>query len=73
MFAGFNNTIAPCCSSGRMKPGIECVPEATLCRDRSKFFFWDESHTSDSGNEFIANELMKKFGFVAVNANAHAP
>lgn len=60
---GFENSDTPCCSFGRIRPSLTCVPASTLCKDRSKYVFWDEYHPSDSANELIANELIKKFGF----------
>jgi len=38
-----------------------------LCKDRSKYVFWDEYHPSDKANELIATELIKKFGFKRVD------
>ena len=36
--------------------------------------FWDEYHPSDSANEIIASELIKKFGFLRGNeTNAPDP
>ncbi|KAF2311317.1 hypothetical protein GH714_021710 [Hevea brasiliensis] len=64
---GFENSDSPCCSFGRIRPALTCVPASTLCKDRSKYVFWDEYHPSDSANELIANELIKKFGFLRVN------
>ncbi|TXG51730.1 hypothetical protein EZV62_024254 [Acer yangbiense] len=64
---GFNNSDSPCCSFGSIRPALTCVPASTLCEDRSKYVFWDEYHPSDSANELIANELIKKFGFMGVN------
>jgi hypothetical protein len=31
--------------------------------------FWDEYHPSDSANELIANELIKKFGLSSAGQN----
>ncbi|XWS51143.1 hypothetical protein CRYUN_Cryun12cG0151500 [Craigia yunnanensis] len=70
---GFNNSDSPCCSLGNIRPALTCLPASTLCEDRSKYVFWDEYHPSDSANELIANELIKKFGFLGVNASAPAP
>ncbi|XVF11909.1 hypothetical protein REPUB_Repub08aG0068700 [Reevesia pubescens] len=70
---GFNNSDSPCCSLGNIRPALTCLPASTLCEDRSKYVFWDEYHPSDSANELIANELIKKFGFLGVNAPAPAP
>ncbi|KAL5749193.1 hypothetical protein ACOSP7_023796 [Xanthoceras sorbifolium] len=64
---GFKNSDSPCCSFGRIRPALTCLPASTLCKDRSKYVFWDEYHPSDSANELIANELIKKFGFMGVN------
>lgn len=72
IFAGFNNSDSPCCSLGNIRPALTCIPASTLCEDRSKYVFWDEYHPSDSANELIAKELIKKFGFAGVNANAPA-
>ncbi|KGN63674.1 GDSL esterase/lipase At1g74460 [Cucumis sativus] len=64
---GFNNSDSPCCSFGRIRPALTCIPASVLCKDRSKYVFWDEYHPSDKANELIANELIKKFGFLRVN------
>lgn len=64
---GFNNSDSPCCSFGRIRPALTCIPASSLCKDRSKYVFWDEYHPSDAANELIANELIKKFGFSTGN------
>ncbi|KAI4374534.1 hypothetical protein MLD38_012517 [Melastoma candidum] len=64
---GFNNSDAPCCSFGKIRPALTCIPASSLCTDRSKYVFWDEYHPTDSANEIIANELIKKFGFLRPN------
>ncbi|KAK8477232.1 hypothetical protein V6N13_060901 [Hibiscus sabdariffa] len=70
---GFNNSDSPCCSLGRIRPALTCLPASTLCSDRSKYVFWDEYHPSDSANQLIANELIKKFGFLGGSSNSPAP
>ncbi|KAJ7978435.1 GDSL esterase/lipase [Quillaja saponaria] len=73
---GFQNSDSPCCSFGNIRPALTCIPASTLCKDRSKYVFWDEYHPTDSANEIIANELIKKFGFKRVdqtNASSPAP
>ncbi|KAA8542440.1 hypothetical protein F0562_023424 [Nyssa sinensis] len=73
---GFDNAESPCCSFGRIRPALTCVPASTLCKDRTKYLFWDEYHPSDSANELIANELIKKLKFRPVNgadATSSAP
>lgn len=72
-FSGFNNSDSPCCSFGKIRPALTCIPASTLCSDRSKYLFWDEYHPSDKANELIANELIKKLGFDAVNNNTNGP
>ncbi|PSS07913.1 GDSL esterase/lipase [Actinidia chinensis var. chinensis] len=69
---GFNNSDSPCCSFGKIRPALTCIPASTLCKDRSKYVFWDEYHPSDKANELIANELIRKLGFVSDN-NTNAP
>lgn len=73
MYAGFSSADSPCCSFGRIRPALTCVPASTLCKDRSKYVFWDEYHPSDSANEIIANEIIKKLGFQPVDQTDHAP
>ncbi|XP_057516152.1 GDSL esterase/lipase At1g74460 [Amaranthus tricolor] len=73
---GFQNSDSPCCSFGRIRPALTCIPASVLCKDRSKYVFWDEYHPSDSANMIIAKELIKKFKFTRVNQddnNAAAP
>ncbi|KAK3406316.1 GDSL esterase/lipase At1g74460 [Eucalyptus grandis] len=66
---GFNNSDSPCCSFGSIRPALTCIPASTLCSDRSKYVFWDEYHPTDSANQIIAKELIKKFGFSRVNGS----
>ncbi|KAK9116717.1 hypothetical protein Sjap_015664 [Stephania japonica] len=71
---GFNNSDSPCCSFGQIRPALTCIPVSTLCTDRSKYVFWDEYHPSDKANEIIANEIIRKLGFLRPNAtNAPSP
>ncbi|KAI4329625.1 hypothetical protein MLD38_027993 [Melastoma candidum] len=60
---GFNNSDSPCCSWGKIRPALTCIPVSKLCKDRSKYVFWDEYHPTESANMLIANELIKKMGF----------
>ncbi|XP_065046073.1 GDSL esterase/lipase At1g74460-like isoform X1 [Musa acuminata AAA Group] len=64
---GFNNSRAPCCSLGRIRPTLTCTPLSTLCEDRSQYVFWDEYHPTDQANELIANEIVTKLGFKPIN------
>ncbi|KAL3528392.1 hypothetical protein ACH5RR_007714 [Cinchona calisaya] len=61
---GFTNVNSPCCSFGKIKLALTCIPASTLCKDRSQYMFWDEYHPSDAANALIANELIKKLGFL---------
>lgn len=64
---GFANSDSPCCSFGQIRPALTCIPASTLCKDRSKYVFWDEYHPSDSANQIIAKELINKFRFSRAN------
>ncbi|XP_076954035.1 GDSL esterase/lipase At1g74460-like [Bidens hawaiensis] len=64
---GFNNADLPCCSFGKIRPALTCIPASGLCKDRSKYLFWDEYHPSDRANELIADELIRKLGFKPIN------
>ncbi|KAF5176176.1 GDSL esterase/lipase [Thalictrum thalictroides] len=70
---GFNNSDSPCCSFGQIRPSLTCIPASTLCEDRSKYVFWDEYHPSDRANEMIANEIIRKLGFLYVNGTNSPP
>ncbi|CAN0870823.1 GDSL esterase/lipase At1g74460 [Linum grandiflorum] len=65
---GFSNSDSPCCAMGKIRPALTCTPASNLCKDRSKYVFWDEYHPSDSANELIAKELIKKFGFLSTSS-----
>ncbi|KAL0908478.1 hypothetical protein M5K25_022975 [Dendrobium thyrsiflorum] len=60
---GFTNSSDPCCSTGNIRPAITCTPLSNLCKDRSKYVFWDEYHPTDKANELIANSFVKALGF----------
>ncbi|KAF9626188.1 hypothetical protein IFM89_031315 [Coptis chinensis] len=66
---GFNNSDSPCCSFGRIRPALTCIPASSLCEDRSKYVFWDEYHPSDRANEMIATEIIRKLGFLYNGTN----
>ncbi|PAN24965.1 hypothetical protein PAHAL_4G265300 [Panicum hallii] len=64
---GFNDSRAPCCTLGRIRPTLTCTPLSTLCKDRSKYVFWDEYHPTDRANELIALETLRKLNITVVN------
>lgn len=63
---GFNNSHAPCCTLGRVRPTLTCTPISTLCKDRSQYVFWDEYHPTDRANELIALETLRKLNITVV-------
>ncbi|KAK3440213.1 hypothetical protein EUGRSUZ_B00513 [Eucalyptus grandis] len=69
---GFNNSDSPCCSWGKIRPALTCIPLSKLCKDRSKYVFWDEYHPTESANELIANELIRKMGLSPTNLSPSA-
>ncbi|WZY76880.1 hypothetical protein YC2023_017010 [Brassica napus] len=71
---GFDNSDSPCCSFYRIRPALTCIPASTLCKDRSKYVFWDEYHPTDKANELVANILIKRFDFMrADDGTSEAP
>ncbi|XP_010258330.1 PREDICTED: GDSL esterase/lipase At1g74460-like [Nelumbo nucifera] len=64
---GFDNSDSPCCTIGRIRPSLTCIPVSRLCKDRSKYVFWDEYHPSDRANELIADEIIRKLGLSQLN------
>ncbi|XP_044444607.1 GDSL esterase/lipase At1g74460-like [Triticum aestivum] len=63
---GFNNSHAPCCTLGKVRPTLTCTPLSTLCKDRNKYVFWDEYHPTDRANELIALETLKRLNITVV-------
>ncbi|KAG0477915.1 hypothetical protein HPP92_012634 [Vanilla planifolia] len=59
---GFDNSDSPCCRIAKIRPTLTCTPLSTLCKDRSKFVFWDEYHPTDKANELIGNAVVSKLG-----------
>ncbi|GLJ26158.1 hypothetical protein SUGI_0501570 [Cryptomeria japonica] len=70
---GFNNSDAPCCTVGRIRPTLTCLAAAKLCKDRSKYVFWDEYHPSDAANVVIAENLLPTLSFGHTISPAPSP
>ncbi|CAN6484561.1 unnamed protein product [Victoria cruziana] len=70
---GFSNADSPCCRLGRIRPSLTCTPASSLCKDRSKYVFWDEYHPTEAANQVIANAMIKKLGFRPLNAPPAPP
>jgi len=44
--------------AGRFGGLIPCGPPSSICRDRSKYIFWDTWHPTDAANVVIAKRLL---------------
>ncbi|XP_047173706.1 GDSL esterase/lipase At4g16230-like [Vigna umbellata] len=56
---GFENACTSCCSmAGRFGGLIPCGPTSSICRNRSKYVFWDPWHPTDAANAIIAKRLL---------------
>ncbi|XP_050129782.1 GDSL esterase/lipase At4g16230-like [Malus sylvestris] len=56
---GFVNANSACCHvAGRFGGLIPCGPPSKVCRERSKYVFWDPYHPSDAANVIIARRLL---------------
>ncbi|CAN6181590.1 unnamed protein product [Urochloa humidicola] len=44
--SGFTDVASACCGGGRLGAEAECSPNATLCADRDKYYFWDNVHVT---------------------------
>ncbi|KAL9320535.1 hypothetical protein ACSQ67_012374 [Phaseolus vulgaris] len=56
---GFENPCSSCCCmAGRFGGLIPCGPTSSVCRDRSKYVFWDPWHPTDATNVIIAKRLL---------------
>ncbi|XP_062184939.1 GDSL esterase/lipase At5g41890 [Phragmites australis] len=57
---GFDNALDPCC--GGSLPPFLCIGIAnssfSLCKDRSKYVFWDAFHPTEAANFIIAGKLL---------------
>uniref|UniRef100_A0A5K1ARL1 GDSL esterase/lipase n=1 Tax=Nymphaea colorata TaxID=210225 RepID=A0A5K1ARL1_9MAGN len=68
VLTGFSNADSPCCRLGRIRPSLTCTPASSLCKERSKYVFWDEYHPTEAANQVIANAIIKKLSFRPLNA-----
>ncbi|KAK4265912.1 hypothetical protein QN277_026900 [Acacia crassicarpa] len=56
---GFENSNSSCCHmAGRFGGLAPCLPGSTVCKDRSKYVFWDAFHPSDAANMIIAKRVL---------------
>ncbi|KAK9672309.1 hypothetical protein RND81_12G091500, partial [Saponaria officinalis] len=56
---GFENVNSSCCHMrGRFGGSIPCNPLSKVCKNRSKYVFWDPYHPTDAANVFIARRLV---------------
>ncbi|CAN1162963.1 GDSL esterase/lipase At4g16230 [Linum perenne] len=56
---GFENANGACCHVAGPHGGlIPCGPTSIVCRDRSKYVFWDPYHPSDAANVIVAKRLL---------------
>lgn len=54
---GFDVADAPCCKIDTQF-GQFCLPNSSLCKDRSKYLFWDAFHPTDAANEVMARAVL---------------
>ncbi|XVF87080.1 hypothetical protein PTKIN_Ptkin18bG0091600 [Pterospermum kingtungense] len=56
---GFENANSACCRvAGKHGGKFPCVFFARVCRDRTKYLFWDAYHTSENANLIIAKHFL---------------
>ncbi|PIA52383.1 hypothetical protein AQUCO_01000329v1 [Aquilegia coerulea] len=56
---GFASSSKACCGNGGQFAGIiPCGPTSSMCKDRSKYVFWDPYHPSEAANLIIAKQLI---------------
>ncbi|KAF5191462.1 GDSL esterase/lipase [Thalictrum thalictroides] len=56
---GFKTSSTACCGNGGQFAGIiPCGPTSSMCKDRSKYVFWDPYHPSEAANLIIAKQLI---------------
>ncbi|KAH9301246.1 hypothetical protein KI387_012829 [Taxus chinensis] len=60
---GFEVWDAPCCKVDTTF-GQFCLPNSSLCKDRSKYVFWDAFHPSDAANEVMARLVLSHPDFL---------
>ncbi|XP_074576020.1 GDSL esterase/lipase At5g55050-like [Curcuma longa] len=51
---GFTEPRAACCGSGRLNAEGRCTPNATYCRNRNQYLFWDMNHPTQALYKVIA-------------------
>nr|XP_010919419.1 GDSL esterase/lipase At5g41890 [Elaeis guineensis] len=70
---GFENVNDPCCG-GSLPPflcfrGPDANSSSIVCKDRSKYVFWDAYHPTEATNIIIANRLLNGDSSVAYPVN----
>ncbi|KAG9440766.1 hypothetical protein H6P81_020931 [Aristolochia fimbriata] len=56
---GFESASRACCGNGGQFQGIiPCGPTSSMCKDRSRYVFWDPYHPSEAANLIIAKQLI---------------
>lgn len=60
MNAGFEVASRGCCGSGMTEMGILCGPATAICKEPSKFVFWDSIHPSEAAYQVLAESAMNK-------------
>nr|XP_016484221.1 PREDICTED: GDSL esterase/lipase At2g30220-like [Nicotiana tabacum] len=57
---GFVKTRQGCCGSGTYEAGPFCNKQRPVCKNASKYLFWDSIHPGESAYRYLSNMAMKK-------------
>nr|XP_016477967.1 PREDICTED: GDSL esterase/lipase At1g58430-like [Nicotiana tabacum] len=57
---GFVKTRRGCCGSGTYEAGPFCNKHRPVCKNASKYLFWDSIHPGESAYRYLSNMAMKK-------------
>lgn len=55
---GFEEASKGCCGTGTLESAISCNPTTPICRDPSKYVFWDAFHPTSKAYSILARELF---------------
>eukprot|EP00253_Pinus_taeda_P003371 PITA_03371 len=57
---GFEVVRKGCCGTGLLETAILCNPTTPVCRDPSKYVFWDSFHPTDKAYNILAQDMFSQ-------------
>ncbi|KAJ3684010.1 hypothetical protein LUZ61_013174 [Rhynchospora tenuis] len=55
LYFGFKEVESACCGSGKLNAQSYCTPNATYCKKRKQYVFWDMLHPSEAASKLAGS------------------